>query len=188
MADFVIGTPNPKQEQFLLARNRFVCFGGSRGGGKSWVVLITDGLLCLHYPGIKTLLIRRTFPELRENHVLPLKQKLKGIATYKETEKVFEFPNTSRLKLGYLDAESDVLQYQGQEYDVIFLDEATQFTEFMFNILTACLRGANKFPKRMYLTCNPGGVGHAWVKRLFIDRDFRGSENPDDYLFIPARG
>lgn len=187
MADFEIGTPNPKQEQFLLARNRFVCFGGSRGGGKSWVVRVKDSLLCLHFPGIKTLLIRRTFPELRENHVLPLKQKLKGIATYKETEKVFEFPNTSRLKLGYLDAESDVLQYQGQEYDVIFLDEATQFTEFMFNILTACLRGANNFPKRMYLTCNPGGVGHAWVKRLFIDRDFRGSENPDDYLFIPAR-
>ena len=81
MADFEIGTPNPKQEQFLLARNRFVCFGGSRGGGKSWVVRVKDSLLCLRFPGIKTLLIRRTFPELRENHVLPLKQKLKGIAT-----------------------------------------------------------------------------------------------------------
>ena len=39
----------------------------------------------------------------------------------------------------------------------------------------------------MYLTCNPGGVGHAWVKRLFIDRQYRGSENPNDYVFIPAR-
>ena len=39
----------------------------------------------------------------------------------------------------------------------------------------------------MYLTCNPGGIGHAWVKRLFIDRDFRSGENPDDYSFIQAR-
>jgi phage terminase large subunit len=38
----------------------------------------------------------------------------------------------------------------------------------------------------MYLTCNPGGVGHGWVKRLFIDRDFREGENPGDYRFIPA--
>ena len=41
------------------------------------------------------------------------------------------------------------------------MDEATQFTEFQFTTLTACLRGANDFPKRFYLTCNPGGVGHA---------------------------
>ena len=39
----------------------------------------------------------------------------------------------------------------------------------------------------MYLTCNPGGVGHAWVKRLFIDRDFRGGERAEDYVFIPAK-
>ena len=38
----------------------------------------------------------------------------------------------------------------------------------------------------MYLTCNPGGIGHSWVKRLFVDRDFRANENPDDYAFIPA--
>lgn len=187
MVDFEIGTPNPKQEQFLMARNRFICYGGSRGGGKSWVVRVKDCLLNLRFAGIKTLLIRKTFPELKENHINPLKKMLNNIAVYKESEKVFEFMNGSRLKLGYLDSESDVLQYQGQEYDVIFLDEATHFTEYMFNTLTACIRGANNFPKRMYLTCNPGGVGHAWVKRLFIDREFRGSENPDDYLFIPAR-
>ena len=79
-----------------------------------------------------------------------------------------------------------MLQYQGQEYDVIFMDEATQFTEFQFTTLTACLRGANDFPKRFYLTCNPGGVGHAWVKRLFIDRRYKKTEHPEDYVFIAA--
>ena len=78
------------------------------------------------------------------------------------------------------------MQYQGQEYDIIFLDEATQFTEYQFETLTACLRGANDFPKRMYLTCNPGGIGHEWVKRLFVSKRYRQNEKPEDYLFIPA--
>jgi phage terminase large subunit len=86
-----------------------------------------------------------------------------------------------------MDSERDVLRYQGQEYDVIAIDEATQLTEYQFSTLKACLRGANGLPKRMYLTCNPGGVGHAWVKRLFIDRVFKANENPADYSFIPAK-
>ena len=51
----------------------------------------------------------------------------------------------------------------------------------------ACLRGVNDFPKRIYYTCNPGGPGHSYIKRLFIDRRFEPGENPDDYVFIPAR-
>ena len=47
-------------------------------------------------------------------------------------------------------------------------------------------QGANDFPKRFYLTCNPGGVGHAWVKRLFIDRRYKKAEHPEDYVFIAA--
>ena len=80
-----------------------------------------------------------------------------------------------------------MLRYQGQEYDVIFVDEATQLTEFQFQTFKGCLRGVNDFPKRMYLTCNPGGVGHAWVKRLFIDRQYQSGERADDYEFIQAK-
>lgn len=182
-----IEPPNPRQKEFFLAKSRFVAYGGARGGGKSWAVRKKALLMGANYPGIRMLLLRRTFPELKENHILPLQGELKGLATYKEVDKAFSFANGSRLKFGYCDSERDVLQYQGQEYDVIFLDEATQFTEYQFNTLTACIRGANPFPKRMYLTCNPGGVGHEWVKRLFIDRDYRGSEKGEDYTFIPAR-
>ena len=78
------------------------------------------------------------------------------------------------------------MQYQGLEFDIIALDEATQICERAFAVLAASLRGANGFPKRMYLTCNPGGVGHGWVKRLFIDRAYREGEDPRDYRFIPA--
>lgn len=182
-----IGRPNGKQVAFFQARNRFIAYGGARGGGKSWAVRKKAQLMALKYAGIKLLVLRRTFPELRENHILPMMADLMGIAVYRESDKAFVFPNGSRLRFGYCDTDKDVLQYQGQEYDVIFLDEATQFTEYQFQTLTACIRGANDFPKRMYLTCNPGGVGHEWVKRLFIDRQYRRSERAEDYAFIPAR-
>lgn len=179
--------PNPKQAEFFQAKSRFVAYGGARGGGKSWSVRWKAVLMALRYPGIRVLILRRTFPELNENHILPLRALLMGIAVYKDVDKAFTFPGGSRIKFGYCDREADVLQYQGQEYDVIFLDEATQFTETQFKTLTACLRGANGFPKRFYLTCNPGGVGHAWVKRLFIERDFQKGENPADYTFVQAK-
>jgi phage terminase large subunit len=182
-----IPQPNPKQVEFFQARARFVAYGGARGGGKSWAVRQKAKLMALRYGGIRLLILRRTFPELRENHILPLRADLRGVADYKETDKAFSFPNGSRLVFGYCASESDVIQYQGQEYDVIFLDEATHFTEYQYSTLTACLRGANPFPKRMYLTCNPGGVGHMWVKRLFVDREFKPSEDPADYVFIQAK-
>lgn len=182
-----IDKPQPKQEEFMLANTRFVAFGGARGGGKSWAVRTKATMLSVYNPGIRILLLRRTYSELKENHILPLQASLKDVARYTETDKAFTFINGSRLKMGYLASESDVLQYQGQEYDVIFLEEATQFTEWAFKILTACLRGANDFPKRFYLTCNPGGVGHVWVKRLFVTRKYEPTENPADYTFIQSK-
>lgn len=181
------GTPSAKQEQFLTARERYVAYGGARGGGKSFALRFKLTVLCLKRSGIRCLLIRRTYAELKENHINILRAMIPiTLAKYNDSDKVFSFANGSVLKLGYMDSESDVLRYQGQEYDVIALDEATQLTEYQFQTLKGCLRGANDFPKRMYLTCNPGGVGHAWVKRLFIDREYRSDENPSDYRFIQA--
>nr|DAH93145.1 MAG TPA: Large subunit terminase [Caudoviricetes sp.] len=184
-----LGKPNPKQQLFLKSKKRKVGFGGSRGGGKSWVVRVKAILLALFYPGIKILIMRRTYADLWNNHVLELRKVLEPakIATYRDSEKAMIFPNGSRIRFGYCASESDVLQYQGQEYDIIFIDEATQFTEFMHNCLVACNRGANDFPHRIYITCNPGGVGHSWVKRLFIDRDYTEAENPEDYEFIQSK-
>nr|DAY76456.1 MAG TPA: Large subunit terminase [Caudoviricetes sp.] len=177
---------NPKQEQFFTAHNRMIMYGGARGGGKSWAVRMKAVLLAIRYAGIKMLFLRRTYRDLERNHVRELEPLLKGIARYSKQEKCFYFNNGSLLEMGYCDSESDVNQYQGIEYDVIFMDEATQFTEYQYSTLTACIRGANSFPKRMYLTCNPGGVGHEWVKRLFVSRKYRNAENPNDYMFIPA--
>lgn len=182
------GAPSRRQRAFLQAGQKYVAYGGARGGGKSWALRRKCVLLAMRYAGIRILLLRRTLQELRENHTLPLRAELGETVPYVTAEKAFCFPNGSRLKLGYCENDGDVTQYQGQEYDIIGMDEGTQFTEYQFFCLTACLRGGVPgHPKRFYITCNPGGVGHAWVKRLFIDRQYRPGERAEDYAFVPAR-
>lgn len=155
---------------------------------KSWAMRRKFVLLALNYNGLRLLLLRRTLPELRENHILPLQQELYKFARYNGEEKAFTFPNGSRIKLGYCDTESDIYQYQGQEYDVIGLEEATHFTESQKDFLTTCNRSTRTdFKPRMYYSCNPGNIGHQWVKRLFIDRNYRNKERAEDYTFVPAK-
>jgi len=181
-------TPNPRQREFFLSRARHTAYGGARGGGKSWAMRTKFVMLASRYPDLRLLLLRRTLPELKENHVVPLLILLKGVAKYNTSDKVFLFPNGSRIKLGYCDAENDIYQYQGQEYDVIGLEEATHFTEKQVQFIATCNRSTRAdFKPRMYYTCNPGNVGHAWVKRLFIDRVYKDDERPEDYVFIQAK-
>lgn len=178
--------PNAKQLLFMRDRHKIIGFGGARGGGKSWAVRKKAQLGALRYAGIKILIVRRTYPELRENHIVPLLGELRGIAKYNDKNKEFTFPNASKIRFGYCANENDVFQYQGQEVDWLFLDEATQLTETQYIALTACVRGVNNIPKRIYVTCNPGGVGMSWVKRLFIDRRYNDGECPEDYSFIQS--
>lgn len=180
------GVPNAKQKEFFASRAKYTAYGGARGGGKSWALRRKLVGLCLNYEGIRCLLVRRTYTELKSNHLAPLLTEYGEILEFSDSEKTVSFPNGSKIILGYLSSDRDALRYQGQEYDVIAIDEATQLSEYQFSIFKACLRGVNDMPKRIYLTCNSGGIGHSWVKRLFIDRDFRSNEDPMEYKFIPA--
>ena len=195
MPEVNLGTPNEKQKLFLLAKSKYVGFGGSRGGGKSWAVRVKAILLCLKHPGIKVMIIRKTYPELQENHIIPICQilhcyspnKADRVATYNDSKKHITFPNGSRILFRYCDNEKDAERFQGTEVDVLFIDEATHQSEEKMKKLTACVRGVNNFPKRIFCTCNPGSEGHAWVKRLFIDRAFKDNERPEEYEFIQSR-
>ncbi|MBO7149250.1 MAG: phage terminase large subunit [Clostridia bacterium] len=180
--------PNAKQRLFFESTARHTAYGGARGGGKSYAMRRKLVMLCMRYDNLSCLLLRRTLQELRKNHILPLTFELNGFATYKKDERAFIFPNGSRLELGYCDNDGDLLQYQGAEYDVIGFEEATNFREEWIRFITTSLRSTRTdFRTRVYYTCNPGGVGHNYIKRLFIDRDYADGENAEDYLFIPAK-
>jgi len=185
-AVLTLGTPNEKQKLFLADHHKYVGYGGARGGGKSWVVRDKAKRLALRYPGIKLLIVRRTYAELQNNHINPLRGDLVGVARYNQSEKIFYFPNGSTIKFGYCASDGDLDQYQGAEYDVIFLDEATQLKEEWIKKIVACMRGVNDFPKRCYMTCNPGGPSHGYIKRLFIDRRYNQGERAEDYSFIQS--
>lgn len=186
-------TPNIKQYQCMLSKKPYIAYGGARGGGKSWLIDVKACLLARRYgrpnifrPGIKICIVRRTLEDLRENHIEPLKVMLQGIATYNQQDRKFYFKNGATIKFAYYDNENDKDHFQGKEFDVIFIDEATQMQPEWLEIIASSCRGVNNFPHRIYFMCNPGGPGHAYIKRLFIDKNYKDDENPDDYEFIQA--
>ena len=184
----VLTQPTEKQALFLAAKAKHIGYGGARGGGKSHIVRDKAKRLCLRYPGIKVLIVRRTMPELRSNHINVLKKDIPvSIARYNQAERTFFWANGSTIKCDYCDNDGHLMHFQGCEYDVIFLEEATNLQQSWIEAIVVCCRGVNDFPKRIYYTFNPGGPSHGYLKRLFIDRKFQNDENPDDYIFIQAR-
>lgn len=189
MGELTIRIPRPSQKQirFLSDQHRHVGYGGARGGGKSWAVRVKALLLCLQWPGIKILIVRKSYKELINNHINPLRAMIPSeMARYNKTDKVFLFRNQSTINFGYCANDSDLDQYQGAEYDVIFLDEATQLKEDWIRKINLAVREPNGFPKRTYYTCNPGGPGHGYIKRLFIDRRYEANEIAENYSFTQA--
>ncbi len=158
------------QYEFIKADADEVLFGGAAGGGKSYGQLVDALLFALKYPLSHQLILRRTFPELEHSLIMnslliyPTK-----IAKYQVSSRKWLFKNGSVIEFGYCAAESDVLRYQGAEYDVVRFDELTHFTENQYTYLLSRVRGTNNYPKQIKSSTNPGGVGHNWVKRRFIE-------------------
>ena len=99
--NFTMEKPNERQYEFMTATKRFIGYGGARGGGKSWAVRRKAELLALSYEGIRILIVRRTFPQLRENHINPMRKELHGVAKYKESSRTFTFANGSVIVFGF---------------------------------------------------------------------------------------
>ena len=185
--------PNPKQWLFLKSKKRHIAFGGARAGGKSWATDVKAVLLARRYGapdkwsmGIRICILRRTLKDVEKNHLKQLQLLIGNYAKYNENKKTFYFKNGATITLAYCDNDRDAEHIQGIEYDVIFFEEATQLQPNWITDIAASTRGVNDFPHRCYYTCNPGGPGHGYIKRLFVDRIFQGKENPDDYEFIQA--
>ncbi len=180
-----------RQLAFVRAEADEVLFGGAAGGGKSFAQLIDALVYALRYAGSQQLILRRTMPELERTLVRgALALYPSAIYRYAKSERTGRFINGSTIEFGYCDNEKDVYRYQSAEYDVVRFDELTHFTEEMYLYLLSRLRGVNGFPKQAKSTSNPGNIGHAWVKRRFIDAaapETTAKEANGTRLFLPAR-
>jgi hypothetical protein len=169
----VIFKPNAgPQTNFLAAGEREVLYGGSAGGGKSYAML-ADPLRFMGHSAFSGLLLRHTTEELRELIFKSQEMYPKIWPGIKWSERKMQWtaPSGARLWMSYLDKEDDVLRYQGLAFSWIGFDELTQWpTPFAWNYMRSRLRSTAKdLPVYMRATTNPGGRGHHWVKKMFID-------------------
>jgi phage terminase large subunit len=188
--------PFARQEQFHRSHAKYRLFGGAAGPGKTKALLWEAIYQAQDVPGSDSLLLRRTYPELESSLLVYFRRDVPRqlYRSYNEAKHIVTWHNGSTTRFGYCRNENDVYQYQGAEFLFIGLDELTHFTLKQWQFLTsrnrcpipgsvACMAGAS----------NPGNIGHAWVKALWVDHQppagFDRPElyDPGDYDFIRAK-
>ncbi len=145
-------------------------YGGSAGGGKSWSLLWDAYIFASQHPGTRCLILRRTYPELEKSLILYSKKMFDGsMGRYNEKNRrwmIFTKGTPSIIEFGHCKNEADVYHYHSAQYDGVYFDELTTFTEFQYTYLLTRLRpnveGIKPFVKS---ATNPGNIGHGWVKR-----------------------
>lgn len=189
------------QEALITCPIEDVFYGGARGGGKTDALLgdfaAHAGKYGAHAHGV---LFRRTYPELEE-----VERRAREIFKplgwdYNETKKTWAATNGAILKLRYLLRDADADSYQGHSYTWQGWDELTNWASpVALDKLWATLRSAHAVPCYRRSTGNPGGAGHGWVKRRYIDpipegyQVFEQYPNPNkpelriETVFIPSR-
>lgn len=173
--------PQAKQLEFHAAARECdhpdgpvaVGYGGTRGQAKTHAVIeqvcLDD---CQRYPGLKWLYLRKIQKSAGEQlEDLINKLLLYTPHDYQVSKGILKFPNGSRVVIGGFKDEKDVDKYIGIEYDGIVREDATTLTKAKADQIEGSLRTsrADGWRPRLYDTANPGGIGHAWFKKLFVD-------------------
>lgn len=195
--DRIVWSPQPGPQEVLVnCPITLVGYGGARGGGK------TDGALgkiavAQEQLGksFNAIFFRKELPqaddliERAKQIYLPLK------AHWQEQKKQFTFENGARLRFRPLADDSDAEKYQGQNLTMACVEEAGNYADpSPIWKLFGALRG--KGGGQVILTFNPGGVGHTWLKELFVKPAPRGMKvlekklpngSSFDYIYIPSR-
>lgn len=181
----------PKQSLFdrTVALKKKVFYGGAKGGGKSHALRLIMLKRRLEFPGSIGYLFRGTYDELVANHIEPLFEQFPELHRFwNEGKRTLYLPNGSKLRFAYIEHSVQLKKFQGREMHDLGIDEVGDWPFAHYEYLEKQRRsGKMGVPARTLLTGNPGGLGHSWLKRLFIDRQYEGKENPDDYAFVPAR-
>jgi len=99
-----LGRPNSKPQRAFFASDKlYTCYGGARGGGKSWAVRTKAIGGALRYPGIKILIIRRTYRDMENSLITPLVKLIpQEVGYYNSTMNMVYFSNGSTIKFGHL--------------------------------------------------------------------------------------
>lgn len=171
-------------------------YGGAAGGGKSDALLMAGIVAGLSYPGCKVAYFRRKGVELEGlgGAVMRSRELLSSWCKWNGKTMRWALPTGSMIQFCHCNEESDVHQYQSQQFDLLLFDEATQFTHFQYRYLIsrnrATVPGIRPFTA---VATNPGGIGHAWFKREFVDpgppervHEVWIEGKPERHIFIPA--
>ncbi|MDB5438480.1 MAG: bacteriophage terminase large subunit-like protein [Caulobacteraceae bacterium] len=201
-------TLHPRQGEALTTPATEVLYGGAAGGGKSHLMRAAAIAWCAAIPGLQVYLFRRVREDLVRNHVegpmgfRAILAAWTNAGLVRMTLGEIRFWNGAKIHLCHCKDAKDVYKYQGAEIHVLLIDELTHFTEGMYRFLRNRVRMvgltipadlAGRFP-RILCGANPGNIGHAFVKRTFVDRlapmDMARMEPAEGGMlrqFIPAR-
>lgn len=168
----MLWSPHPGPQTAFLASTAYeVLYGGQAGGGKSDALLF-GGLRQIDHPQYKALIMRRTFPELREliDRSLAVFPQLGG--AWNQQDHRWRFPSGATYQFGYCSTYAEALQYQGQQYTWIGFDEIGQLGEerVWLYLMSRNRSAAPGLVRMMRASANPGGPGHGWLKRRFVSR------------------
>ena len=151
------------QERILSSQADISITGGSRGGSKSFSILM-EGLKDIKNPNFSAIILRNEKPDL-ENIIEDSKRVYKDYGTYISSDKsmYWDLKTGGRIRFSFHAGDYDdfVTRFQGKQYSYIAIDEITHISWKKFLYLSTCLRNAHGIRNRIVGSCNPDP--ESWV-------------------------
>lgn len=182
-----------KQDQLHACKAPNIWYGGAAGGAKSHGLRWHGIINCLRRKNLKVLLLRRQYTELEKTHLLEITKEVPPeIANYHGGLRRLQFHQTgSILQFGHAHHRKDVRSYLSTAWDLILVDESSEFEPEMLSMLQSRARTKLEGVRPQFiLGSNPGGEAHLWQVQRFIlkhvDPEEDANYKPQDYHFIQA--